>query len=108
MTSVTRFRSPAPVTRAHGPQPAPRGVPCTDDVRVLTDRVSGEATHDDRWRSTAALRLAAVIIDRPELLSPPELRRLDAALPRLLRAAGPADAGALVALCAALGDRLSP
>jgi hypothetical protein len=75
-----------------------------DDVRTLTDQV----TADTPWRATAATRLAALVTREPALLTEPVLRRLDAVLPDLLRSARATDVRALVALCAALGDRLSP
>jgi hypothetical protein len=110
VTTVTTFRIP-PRAASDGWQPEDhpeqRPAPRADDVRVLADRVAGESHHDARWRATAAARLATVATDHPELLSDTVVRRLDAALPRLLLRAGAGEAGALVALCAALGDRLS-
>jgi hypothetical protein len=120
--TVTTFR--VPPTPAHRSRRAePWAAARTDDVRVLTDRVVGDGHHDARWRATAALRLAALLLDgtggvprihiqrthvRPvDAVPMGVVRRLDAALPALLRAAGPEEAAPLIALCAVLGDRLS-
>jgi hypothetical protein len=107
VTSVTTFREPPPTAAGDHDFPRRRPAPGAD-VRVLTERVAGESHHHAHWRATAAARLATVATDHPETLSDTVIRLLDAVLPRLLRSAGPREAGALVALCAALGDRLSP
>ena len=105
--TVTTFRVPPPAATDARDRPWSRPAPRADDVRVLADRVAGGRIHDARWRATAAARLAMVATDHPELLGDPVVRRLNAALPRLLRGGDTGEVGALVALCAALGDRLS-
>jgi hypothetical protein len=110
--SAATSRAPRPPTGATLRGDLDRFPLRADDVRVLSDRVVGDEDRAGRRRATAATRLAAAVIDRPELLTPAVVRRLDAALPGLVRAhvAGGADAveaAALAALCAALGDRLS-
>jgi hypothetical protein len=105
--SSTTFLTPPPV----------RGIPRllrpaarADDVRVLADRVVGDAVHDVRWRAMAATRLAAAVLEDPASLTPAVARRLDERLPGLLGTAdlaGTPDAGPLSALCAVLADHLS-
>jgi hypothetical protein len=120
--TVTTFRVPPPAVHRSG-RADPSSAARPDDVRVLTDRVLGDGHHDARWRAIAALRLTSLLLDGAGGAPPIHVqrtraqpadavpggvvRRLDAALPALLRAAGPADATPLIALCAVLGDRLS-
>jgi hypothetical protein len=108
VTSPTRLREP-PAARAPArrpPAPPPGGpVRTAQDVRDLAGIVTGDVRRDRR--ATAARRLAALAMADPAVLTP-VVGRLDAALPGLLRSVDAADAPALVALCAALGDRLTP
>jgi hypothetical protein len=110
-TSLARLREPpAAPTAGRPPAPSPGSPGLTaDDVRDLAGVVAGDVSGDGTRRA-AARQLAAAAMDDPALLTPDVLRRLDVALPALLRPAGvaaEADAPALVALCAALGDRLT-
>lgn len=121
--TVTTFRVPPSTDYRFGDQPDPWSAVRPDDVRVLTDRVVGDGNHDARWRAAAALRLAALVLDGTDAVPGTPIqrirvrtadavpvavvRRLDAALPALLRSAEPAEAASLTALCAVLGDRLS-
>ena len=105
--TVTTFPKPPPTPHPSRDHADAWAAARLDEVRLLTDRVVGDGHHDARWRSAAALRLAGLVLDGTVAVPAAVVRRLDAALPTLLRSVDPAAAAPLTALCAVLGDRLS-
>jgi hypothetical protein len=87
--------------------PRPRTAARRPDLFALADDLLADGSAGQR--TGPALLLAATLVSGYPATPLPAalLRRLDAALPGLLESSPPRDLRALVALCAALSDRLS-